>query len=243
MKTYMTFALLVLFLCPLFGQEEAEKAEIEKVIIKQIDTFYARDFDAYKELWVHEPYVVRMGSNGSRTTGWDSVGAAYENMMESTPSQKIENRKYEISDLHIQVNGNSAWAVNNQNNQFIRDGSPVSNDQWLLRGFEKSNGQWKIVYMLLGNLASSAQTFTALESEFNTLGYSLLNMDRIDEAIKTFKLNVEYFPKSSNVYDSLGEAYMKKGETELALLNYRKSVELNPNNTQATKMLKELSAK
>jgi cytochrome c-type biogenesis protein CcmH/NrfG len=38
------------------------------------------------------------------------------------------------------------------------------------------------------------------------------------------------------VYDSLGEAYMKKGEKELAIANYQKSLELNPDNANGNDM-------
>ena len=68
-------------------------------------------------------------------------------------------------------------------------------------------------------------------------------MGRIAEAIEVFKLNVEEFPRSSNVYDSLGEAYMKQGDTEKAIINYEKSLELNPDNTNAEDMLEQLRAK
>jgi cytochrome c-type biogenesis protein CcmH/NrfG len=55
-------------------------------------------------------------------------------------------------------------------------------------------------------------------------------------------LNVEAFPQSSNVYDSLGEAYMANGDKELAIRNYEKSIELNPQNTNGVGMLKKLRA-
>jgi tetratricopeptide (TPR) repeat protein len=53
-------------------------------------------------------------------------------------------------------------------------------------------------------------------------------------------LNVEDYPQSFNVYDSLGEAYMVNKEEELAIKNYQKSLELNPNNTNGAEMLKKL---
>jgi tetratricopeptide (TPR) repeat protein len=65
-------------------------------------------------------------------------------------------------------------------------------------------------------------------------------MDKLKEAIEIFKLNVEQFPKSANVYDSLGEGYMLNGDKELAIKNYKKSLELNPKNTSATNALKKL---
>ena len=78
------------------------------------------------------------------------------------------------------------------------------------------------------------------ESELNTLGYQLLGMNKIMEAIEILKLNVEAYPQSSNVYDSLGEAYMIKGDREQAIMNYHKSLELDPNNSNAAEMLKKL---
>ncbi len=81
------------------------------------------------------------------------------------------------------------------------------------------------------------------ENEMNSIGYRLLQMKKVNEAIGIFKLNVEAFPKSSNVYDSLGEAYLVNGYKELAVKNYQKSVELNPQNTNGIEMLKKLQAK
>lgn len=78
------------------------------------------------------------------------------------------------------------------------------------------------------------------EIELNALGYRLLGMKRLREAIEIFKLNVEAYPQSANVYDSLGEAYMMNGDKELAIRNYRRAVELNPQNTNAVEVLKKL---
>ena len=80
------------------------------------------------------------------------------------------------------------------------------------------------------------------EQEINALGYKLLSGDRIDDAIEIFKLNVSEHPRSWNVYDSLGEAYLKKGLKDPAIENYRKSLELNPANANAQDKLKKLEA-
>ena len=82
--------------------------------------------------------------------------------------------------------------------------------------------------------------YSIKENEMNRAGYQLLQSEKVKEAIEVFKLNVESFPESGNVYDSLGEAYMKAGNKELAITNYRKSLELNPNNNNAKEILKQL---
>jgi len=81
------------------------------------------------------------------------------------------------------------------------------------------------------------------ENEFNTLGYRLMDKGQVKEAIEIFKLNVGMYPKSANVYDSLGEAYMNDGQKELAIQNYEKSLKLNPGNENGKMMLKMLLGK
>lgn len=78
------------------------------------------------------------------------------------------------------------------------------------------------------------------EGTLNQLGYRLLGEKKIDEAIKVFELNVEEYPKFWNCYDSLGEGYMNAGQKELAIQNYEKSLELNPQNQNGADMLKKL---
>jgi Tfp pilus assembly protein PilF len=53
-------------------------------------------------------------------------------------------------------------------------------------------------------------------------------------------MNVQNFPQSWNAHDSLAEAYMLNGDKFLAIQSYRKSLELNPQNSNATEMLKKL---
>jgi tetratricopeptide (TPR) repeat protein len=79
------------------------------------------------------------------------------------------------------------------------------------------------------------------EKELNSLGYRLMKNGKIKEAIEIFKLNTELYTKSSNVYDSLGEAYLNADNRELAIQNFKKSLELNPENENARKKLEQLN--
>lgn len=80
------------------------------------------------------------------------------------------------------------------------------------------------------------------EAEFNSLGYRFLGEGRVEEAIAVFQLNVDRFPDSWNVYDSLGEAYAIKGDTERAIELYRRSVEINPENANGVQALERLTS-
>jgi tetratricopeptide (TPR) repeat protein len=81
------------------------------------------------------------------------------------------------------------------------------------------------------------------ERALNQLGYMLLQKGRNADAIAIFNLNIEEYPKSANVYDSLAEAYAKDGQKQKAIDNYRKSLELDPKNQNAADKLKDLEQK
>lgn len=87
-----------------------------------------------------------------------------------------------------------------------------------------------------------ANTYLNVEGTMNSFGYRLMGMKRLDQAIEIFKLNTEAYPQSSNVWDSLGEAYMNKGNKELAIKNYEKALEIDPSNANAAQMLKRVRA-
>jgi serine-type D-Ala-D-Ala carboxypeptidase/endopeptidase len=78
------------------------------------------------------------------------------------------------------------------------------------------------------------------ENAINTLGYNYLEADKTVEALAVLKINVDEFPKSFNAYDSYAEALMKDGQKEAAIANYKKSLELNPKNTNAVDMLAKM---
>ncbi len=78
------------------------------------------------------------------------------------------------------------------------------------------------------------------EGTLNNIGYILLRNARIDEAVKVFALNTKENPQSANAFDSLGEGYFSAKNYNLALENYKKSLELNPDNNNATSMITKI---
>ncbi len=85
-----------------------------------------------------------------------------------------------------------------------------------------------------------ANRFNADEDELNDVGYRLLKENKLNEAVTIFTILVQVFPESANGYDSLGEAYLKAGNKAEALKNYKRSVELNPKNENAKKVISDL---
>jgi len=80
------------------------------------------------------------------------------------------------------------------------------------------------------------------ESFVNALGYQMINAKKLEDAIALFVFNTEQYPDSWNVYDSLGEAYVDSERYDLAVVNYRRSLALNPKNAGAFEMLQKAAA-
>jgi hypothetical protein len=78
------------------------------------------------------------------------------------------------------------------------------------------------------------------ETELLAAGYRLPEDKKTQHAIGMFELCVAEHPESANAYDSLGEGYLAAGEKELAIRNYEKTLELDPGNDNARRMLEEL---
>jgi tetratricopeptide (TPR) repeat protein len=98
----------------------------------------------------------------------------------------------------------------------------------------------------------AAEVYAAMQKEkadfkldqhaVNAWSYELMSANHLPEAIDLLKLNVQIYPDSGGVYDSLGEAYMKSGQKQLAIESYKKSLEKDPTNDNAKDKLKELEA-
>jgi Flp pilus assembly protein TadD len=87
---------------------------------------------------------------------------------------------------------------------------------------------------------SGGGTYKVEEGTLNRLGYRLLGSGQEQDAITVFRRNVQEYPKSAHAYDSLGEAYLKMGQKDLAVRNYETSLRLDPTNQRAIDAIKEL---
>jgi CubicO group peptidase (beta-lactamase class C family) len=77
----------------------------------------------------------------------------------------------------------------------------------------------------------------------NMVGYNLLYSNdpaEVDQAIEIFSLNTELFPDIANVWDSLGEAWRKKGNKSKALEYYKKALAIVPDLPSALEAVQEL---
>lgn len=78
--------------------------------------------------------------------------------------------------------------------------------------------------------------------DLNGWGYALLEQRRTEDALRVFTENVGYYPDNAYAYDSLGEAQLAAGQQEQAIQSYRRSLELDPSNSNATEVLARIEA-
>lgn len=114
---------------------------------------------------------------------------------------------------------------------------PLSNK---LATIIESDGIDKAVNSVLELQSQNTDDFEYDEAGINTLGYSFLQNEDIEIALKLFKLNIEVRPNSGNAYDSYAEALLANSDTSAAIKNYTTSVKMNPNNQNGIDVLESL---
>ncbi|MBS1600035.1 MAG: serine hydrolase [Bacteroidetes bacterium] len=116
--------------------------------------------------------------------------------------------------------------------------------------YEKNNMLifWKELekqgYDRAGRIADDLQkqnaSFKIPESDVNDLAFIQLRKGKKKEALDIFKYNLETHPNSADAFEGLAEGYEDIGEKELAIKNFKKSLELNPKNNYAADRIKKL---
>lgn len=91
--------------------------------------------------------------------------------------------------------------------------------------------------------ATAPKDFIFNPNELNGIGIALWRRGRVDQAIQIFEFNAQQYPNDWNAYDSLGDAYAAGGPAKVkdAIASFQRSLELNPHNDHARKMIERLN--
>ena len=81
----------------------------------------------------------------------------------------------------------------------------------------------------------------ASASGLNRMAYDLAGVGQVDAGMAILQIAVELYPKAANLYDSIGEFYLKKGQKEMAIEFYNKALQVDPNLESAKKMLEKIN--
>jgi CubicO group peptidase (beta-lactamase class C family) len=88
--------------------------------------------------------------------------------------------------------------------------------------------------------SSFAELYDFEEFDINKVAYRLMEADRLEEANMILIFNMDRYPDSWNVYDSLGELRLKQGNLAESKMLYERSLELNPGNVSAREALSQI---
>jgi tetratricopeptide (TPR) repeat protein len=113
----------------------------------------------------------------------------------------------------------------------------TANEYFKAKEYDKA----KEAYLTIQKKDSS--NFLIEEYKINRLGYQFVRKNENDKALELFKINAALYPKSSNVYNSLGEAYFLQKDTLNAIVYFKKSLEINSENKNSKKFLEKLTKK
>ena len=106
--------------------------------------------------------------------------------------------------------------------------------------YSTSNSIAETISLIHSEIKKGMQTeYNVSETGINSFGYELMKENKIEEALRIFKLNTELYPEGSNTFDSYGECLLKLNRKDEALKAYKKSLDLNPGNNNARKILEE----
>jgi tetratricopeptide (TPR) repeat protein len=244
MKIRLCFRTLRVLLFAGFGlpivalSQDAEKQKIIDVITGELDAWYKKDRAKWTDAIVHSnDFMLTSASQDGyyRVHGFDSLVAPREQYF-TTPADPNIKR---ISKTDFKVNIKGSIAIVDLTLRGDNLFGPFTGDQTIL--MEKQGKSWKILRQNTVVKTSYQLSEANIESGLNTQGLKFLELKKFDEAIKVLTLNTQLFPNSWNTWDSLAEAYMQKGEANIATGFFKKSIELNPNNSYASEMVKKMT--
>ncbi len=193
-------------------------------------------YDALRSATVTPAKFLEIGD----TVGTVAVGKNADLvLLDANPMTDIKNTR-KISGVLAGGNWFSKTAIDQSLENLASSYQPFWN---VIQNAQKyfSKGDFKgalEAYQALKNKSDEIRGY--FESTVNFQGYTFIRQKDLKKAEELFKLNTKYFPKSANAWDSLAEVYMLKGEKDLAIKYYKKSLELNPNNNNAVEQIKKL---
>ncbi|NNE32681.1 MAG: tetratricopeptide repeat protein [Winogradskyella sp.] len=140
---------------------------------------------------------------------------------------------------HPQTNERYLSVISEDNEENVSYDYLKINDNYKTPSSHLKSGNYKAA--LKGYLEIKKQDSTSSyieERNFNSLGYSYLRDNKYEDAIEVFKINTILHPYSSNVFDSLADAYLRNGDSLQAYSNYVKALNMDPRNERAQRYLK-----
>ena len=75
----------------------------------------------------------------------------------------------------------------------------------------------------------------------NSMAYQIAGIGKVEAGMAILQVAVELYPQAANLYDSLGEFYLKQDQKEKAIEFYNKALQIDPNLESAKRMLAKIN--
>jgi DNA-binding CsgD family transcriptional regulator len=146
----------------LSGKTAADEEAIFALIDAETAAYFAKDFDAWADCWVHEPFVRRFAwfARGGMllNVGWAEEAGEQADSMKAYPNPNTSMRQLARKNLNIRIGDDMAWVTFDQTAPTTGDPFDVAGLQHELRILERIDGRWKIV--CCGELAPEREAVT-----------------------------------------------------------------------------------
>ena len=117
----------------------------------------------------------------------------------------------------------------------LKDGEKIPCEHFKDKAYEKALAG----YIAIQKKDSLDQNIR--QRTLKTIGYSYLQKKQFEEAKEIFKINIALYPKSSDVYYCMGNAYKAEKDTVKALEYFKKSLDINPENRSSKRKVEQLT--
>lgn len=178
------------------------------------------------------------GNDGNKIVQHDGGFAGFRSYIERQIDKNISI--IFISNVRHGLTNDIREAINNILNNKPYAIPKISGVNHIMREYKKTEMKQAVLDYVSLEKTKDGSRYYFNETECNSLAYNLLRENKTDDAIQLFKLNTEKFPESANVFDGMGEAYLKIGDKANALVNYKKALKLNPNNNNLAEAIEKL---
>jgi len=177
---------------------------------------------------------------------WDSLSEAHLGLGNTEEAIRAYRRALELNPSGVRRRGRLVQAAiiaacEGNNDRAVRLLKAVKGEETVRIGIANA------VVNLFGGKETSAERAirefleqfdpARVEREVNEIGNWLMREGQEERALELFEFNTRIFPESWNAWDSLGEAHFNLGHKEEAIRAYQKSLELNPDNEAAKRMI------
>ena len=151
-----------------------------------------------------------------------------------------DERKWTAPEIAVDISSDDYRSGRDPVLQAIADYKPGSTISELIQSALSAATMSDFVQRYRAIKADARSRYVDSEAPVNRLGYDLLAKKRVADAIDVFKLNTEFYPRSANVYDSLGDAFAAAGRNDEAIKSYEKALSIDPNYQSSIDSIKKL---